>query len=88
MNKKSNEWVVTDKITYADVMLYQLVRGYRSSAKEHFEANGDIPLVKAHAARMEALPTVKAFLESNRCTKMESGYACAKKPDIGVDSFM
>ena len=35
-NKKSTEWVVSDKMTYADVVLYQFIRGYRSSQKDHY----------------------------------------------------
>ena len=87
-NDKSEEWVVSDKMTYADVVLFQFIRGYRSSAKEHWESNNDIPLIKAHTARMEALPAVKAFLESDRCTKMEEGWPYAEAPNIATEGFM
>ena len=87
-NKKSSEWVVSEKMTYADVMLYQFVRGYRSSQKAHYEENADIPLIKAHTSRMEAVPSVKAFMESDRRTKMEEGTPLAEEPDVGTNSFM
>ena len=64
------------------------MRGYRSSQKAHYGENANIPLIKAHTARMEAVPAVKAFMESDRRTKMEEGNPFAEEPDVGTDSFM
>ena len=70
---ESNGWVLTDKMTYADIMLFQFMRGYKTSQKAHWDENGDIPSIKAHFAKMMTVPAVKTFMESDRRTKMEEG---------------
>jgi len=75
-------FLVGDAMSVADVALFQLMRGYRSSLPAHFAANADIARVKAHTAKIEALPDVAAFLASDKCTKMEGG------PPVQANSFM
>ena len=53
-------------MTYADVVVFNLIRGYRSSEKDHYTANESIPLLKAHAAKMEEEPKIKDYLASSR----------------------
>lgn len=40
-----------------------MLRGYRSSEKEHFNNNKDIDLLKAWLKRMEAEDKIAAFLK-------------------------
>ena len=52
--------------------LETLVRGWRSSAPEDWAGKCDgLPLLKAFTAHMDSEPRVRAFLQSDRCTKME-----------------
>ena len=66
------------------------MRGYSTSLKEHYNANATIPLLKAHTARFYQDPKVKAFLESDKCTKMEAPDASptAQAPQVQLNSFM
>ena len=75
-------------MTYADVMLFQFVRGYKTSQKTHYEENATIPQVKAHFAKMMTVPAVAAFMASDRRTKMEEGNPFAEEPMVGTDTFM
>ena len=85
---KRNGWVLTEKMTYADVMLFQFVRGYKGSQKTHFEENENIPSIKAHFEKMLTVPRVKAFMNSDRRTKMEEGNPLGEGGVTGTDTFM
>ena len=89
-NTTGSGWVVGAKMTFADVVLFNFIRGYRSSQPKHYADNAAIPLMKAHTAKMDALPRVKAFLASDRCTAMEAETSTplAEKPHVQVNSFM
>ena len=90
LGMSASGFAVGDKLTYADIILFQFVRGYRSSMKAHFASNESIPLLKEHTARIEADERVAAFLVSDKCTKMEQGEPLAP-PDSGrvqTNSFM
>ena len=89
-NPTGSGWAVGGALSFADVVLYNFARGYRSSQPAHWAANAAIPLLKAHAAKMDALPRVAAFLASDRCTKMEAPTSSplAEKPNVQVNSFM
>ena len=89
-NTTGSGWVVGAKMTFADVVLFNFIRGYRSSQPKHYADNAAIPLMKAHTAKMDALPRVKAFLASDRCTAMEAETSSplAEKPHVQVNSFM
>ena len=89
-NATGSGWVVGGALSFADVVLYQFIRGYRTSQPAHYAANATVPRIKAHMAKMDALPAVKAFIASDRCTKMEAPTSSplAEKPNVQVNSFM
>ena len=70
-NTKSEDWAIGESLTFADAVLFQLIRGYKTSQREHYAANESIPLIKAHTLRMYNLPAIVEFMASDRSTKME-----------------
>ena len=88
--QKSKPYLVGSNLTIADLVVYNLMRGYRSTLKDHYEANTTIPLLKQHTVHMEALPPIKAFLESDHCTKLEAETSKpdAQEPYVQTNSFM
>ena len=90
MNGEGAGFYVGDSMTIADIVVYNFIRGYRSSQREHFKNNGDIPAVKAFMDRMDADEKIKEFLDSDRCTKMENpdNTPLSKPPLVQVNSFM
>ena len=88
--KKENIWLFEYLYLISNFYCYQLMRGYSTSLKEHYNANETIPLLKAHTARFYQDPKVKAFLESDKCTKMEAPDASptAQAPQVQLNSFM
>jgi len=58
--------MVSKKMTFADVAIFCLLRGYNGSQPDHYHFNETIPLLKALEARLREEPKIKAFLESDR----------------------
>ena len=89
-NGEGKGFFIGDTLTFVDLVVFNFVRGWRTSRPAHFESCADAPLLKAHAERIAVLPRVAAFLKSDRCTKMESETASpvAEAPAVQVNSFM
>ena len=78
-------------LTFADVAVFCMVRGWRSSAPEDYEARAAAsPKLRAFTARMDAEPRVAAFLASERCTAMEAATSgpLAVAPHVQVNTLM
>lgn len=89
-NNNGASYYFGDKLSIADVVVYQFIRGYRSSQKEAFEKDESIPCIKKLVALMETRDDIGQFLASDRCTAMESESASplAEAPNVQVNSFM
>jgi hypothetical protein len=48
------------------------MRGYEASVKMHYDLNQNIKLLKEHRARLEKIPNIKKYLESDRAYDMFS----------------
>ena len=90
LERQKSTYFVGQYLTVADLVVYNLMRGYRSSLKDHFTTNELIPLLKQHTAHMESLPPIKEFLESDHCTKLEAATSTpdAQEPYVQTNSFM
>ena len=66
VNNGGKGYAVGKKISFADVMLLSIMRGYKGSHKEHYEANKDLPLLKAHEQRMNKEDVIQKFDKSDR----------------------
>ena len=90
MNGNGTGFYVGDAMTIADIVVYNFIRGYRSSQREHFKTNDTIPSIKAFMDRMDTDEKIKSFLDSDRCTKMEdpNNTPLSKSPLVQVNSFM
>eukprot|EP00656_Telonema_subtile_P021350 TRINITY_DN2237_c0_g1_i3.p2 TRINITY_DN2237_c0_g1~~TRINITY_DN2237_c0_g1_i3.p2 ORF type:complete len:158 (+),score=41.85 TRINITY_DN2237_c0_g1_i3:497-970(+) len=82
--------LIGESLSFADIAVFSFLRGWRSSAAVHWNEFNDAPLLKAFAARMAAEPRVRAFLDSEACTKMEDprNTPLAEPPLVQVNSFM
>mmetsp|Transcript_28236 Transcript_28236/g.78987 ORF Transcript_28236/g.78987 Transcript_28236/m.78987 type:complete len:258 (-) Transcript_28236:330-1103(-) len=83
-------FAIGTSLTLADLCLYQLVRGYRSSLPDHYHENASSPKLRAHTAMMDEHPKIKEFLASDACTKMEAptSHPLAEPPHVQTNSFM
>ena len=90
MNNQGKGFYIGDTMTIADLVVYNFMRGYRSSAKDHFNSNINIPTIKEFIQRMDSNEKIAAFLKSDRCTKMEdpNNTPLSKAPLVQVNSFM
>ena len=90
MNDGGKGYFVGETMTIADIVVYNFMRGYRSSQQEHFANNSGIAAVKAFVQRMDEHEGIKAFWESDQCTKMENpdNTPLSKPPLVQVNSFM
>lgn len=89
-NNGGKGFLFGNSMTFADVTLFQLIRGFRSSRPKEFKAADYMPLIKAHTQRMESDQRIKDFLASDKSTKMEDATSTptAKPPHVQVNSFM
>eukprot|EP00944_MAST-04C_sp_MAST-4C-sp1_P012816 g12816.t1 len=90
MNGGGKGYFVDDKMTIADLVVYNFMRGYRSSQKDHYAQNQSIPTIKQFVNRMDKDEKIDAFLKSDKCTKMENpeNTPLSKAPLVQVNSFM
>jgi len=66
-NPSGPDWLAGDRLTYADLSLFQIVEGLRYAfPRAAGRALGKTPLVVAVHDRVAALPRVAAYLESDR----------------------
>ena len=66
-NPAGSDWLVGDRLTYADLSLFQIVEGLRYAFPKATErAMKKTPLVSAVHDRVAALPRIAAYLESER----------------------
>mmetsp|Transcript_11339 Transcript_11339/g.18975 ORF Transcript_11339/g.18975 Transcript_11339/m.18975 type:complete len:250 (-) Transcript_11339:152-901(-) len=88
-NNDGTGFFIGSSLTTADLWVFQMLRGYRSSEKEHFNNNKDIDLLKAWLKRMEAEDKIAAFLKSDKSTKMEAETSgpVAEAPNVITNSF-
>lgn len=63
----SNEWVLGDKITYVDFLLYDALDFNRLFDAKSFE---EADVVNAYLARFEAIPQIKAYMTSGEYKKL------------------
>ena len=78
-------------MTFADIAVYQLLCGWRSSHPMHWEASkASHALLDEFASRTESEARVAAFPASDKSTRMEDPWnsPLAKKPLVQVNSFM
>ena len=68
--------MVGTRLSFADVSMLNLMRGYQGSAPLHYQHNQDIPLLRALEDRLRKEPRIKEFLQSDRSV------------DIWPDSFL
>ena len=66
MNGGGSSYMVGSSISFADVSILNMMRGYKGSAPQHYQANHDIPLLKALETRLIEEPKIKEFLHSDR----------------------
>lgn len=66
MNKflEGKDYILGSKISYADFLLYESVQWYRTFAPEVFEKAPEIATINNFQKRIENLPQIKAYLES------------------------
>lgn len=66
-NPSGSDWLVGDRLTYADLSLFQIVEGLRYAfPKTAGHALEKTPLVVAIHDRVSALPRIAAYLKSER----------------------
>jgi glutathione S-transferase len=66
-NPRGSHWLVGSTLTYADLSLFQVVRGLEFAFPNALAASAaKYPLVMALAARVEAQPRIAAYLASKR----------------------
>ena len=66
-NPSGSDWLVGDRLTYADLSLFQIVEGLRYAfPKTAGQSLEKTPLVVAVHDRVAALPHIAAYLESER----------------------
>ena len=90
-NSEGGGYYIGASMTFADIAVYQLVRGWRSSQPIHWEASkASHPLLVGFASRMDSEARVAAFLASDKSTQMEDprNSPLAKEPLVQVNSFM
>lgn len=63
----SNEWVIGDKITYVDFLLYDALDFNRLLDAESFQG---YDVVNAYLARFEAIPQIKAYMTGGSYKKL------------------
>jgi len=59
-------YMVSKKMTFADIAILCLLRGYKGSQPDHYHFNESIPLLKALEKRLNEDERIMAFLESER----------------------
>ena len=57
-------FMVSKKMTVADVAILCLMRGYKASQPDHYAFNDSIPLLKALELRLREDPSIEQFLSS------------------------
>merc|ERR1719154_374361 len=75
LNDGGKSYMVGSSLTFADVAMLNMMRGYKGSAPEHYQDNQKIPLLKDLESRLREEPRIKDFLQSDRTV------------DIFTDSF-
>jgi len=65
-NDEGRGYMVGANLSFADICILNMMRGYKGSAPEHYDANQSIPLLKQLEARLREEPKIKAFLVSDR----------------------
>ena len=65
-NEGGKGYLVGKKLSFADVAMVNLIRGYKGSQLEHYEKNSNIPLLKEYEKRLFNEPRIKDFMESDR----------------------
>ncbi len=72
-NKAGDSWLVGDKLTYADLSLYQIVAGLRHGFPRLMAAlEPKVPRVAALHDRVAARPRIAAYLASPRCQPFDN----------------
>eukprot|EP00092_Neocalanus_flemingeri_P066805 GFUD01081434.1.p1 GENE.GFUD01081434.1~~GFUD01081434.1.p1 ORF type:complete len:247 (-),score=48.85 GFUD01081434.1:131-871(-) len=66
INDGGRGFMIGSSLSFADVAILNMLRGYRGSASQHFQDNQEIPLLKALETRLEEEPGIKSFLGSDR----------------------
>ena len=69
-------YMVGSDLSFADVAMLNMMRGYRGSAMEHFQSNEDIPLLKALEERLLDEPKIKEFLHSDKTVNIFTDSFC------------
>lgn len=91
-NDKKSGFFVGESMTFADIAVFQLIRGWRSSQPENWKTKSKelYPLLASFAEKMESDKRISAFLNSSQSTKMEDprNTPLAKEPLVQVNSFM
>jgi len=64
-NREGN-YIVGNRLSFADICILNMMRGYRGSALQHYEANDKIPLLKGLEARLREEEGIKAYLVSDK----------------------
>jgi len=75
LNDVGKGYMVGSSLSFADVAMLNMMRGYKGSAPQHYQDNQRIPLLKGLEIRLREEPRIKEFLQSDRTV------------DIFTDSF-
>ena len=70
-------FMVSKKMTFADVAILCLLRGYKASEPDHYAFNDTIPLLKALEKRLREDPRIEEYLNSkNAITEQNKDSFC------------
>ena len=62
----SKQWLLGDKISYVDFLLYDVLSNWLELEKDLLD---ELPNLQQFRARFEALPAIKAYMQSDRFVK-------------------
>ena len=65
-NREGMGYIVGNKLSFADICILNMMRGYRGSALEHYKANHNIPLLKGLEVRLREEESIKTYLASDK----------------------